>query len=257
MVITIKTHQSTFKTYLNDSNMIFDYAIKQSVIHQQPPRIENNAITKKSTLKVNGLYVKRYTKEQERIKRLIGRNIRKARMENHLSLQRVADEIGYSKSKLSEIENGKKEAGSVLLHQLADLFLVSPNYFHEGINPDIDLDEDVFFNFSSICKQVWETQTKSYAKACFEILQLSYDSEKFIENLAQAGFDLIEKSESMIASNLNGAWQEMKYGNAFNRALNIFKNKLLEAQQTQRNHLLAKKQKLYEQFTQTKLELET
>lgn len=201
-------------------------------------RYEAN-LQKKRLNEGTGVYCKVLSSEQLRIRKLIGRNIKTARIENKFSLQQVAEATGYSKSKISEIENGKKEAGAILLYQLADLFLVSPAYFYTGVDPEIG--EDAFFNFSKICQDVWKQQSAKYAQACYEILMLSSKSEKVVENLLICASDLVEKSHRLVQINHDGSWQEMKTGNIFIKSLNKFTESLDFAKRVYKENLSAKK----------------
>lgn len=218
--------------------------------------ILNETDCKKSdggTLRANGIYTRIPKREELKIRAMIGRNIRQARIENKLSLQTVADELGYQKSKLSEIENGKKEPGSVLLFQLADLFLVSPSYFYTGV--DVEASEEALFDFSRLCQKVWIQQSKQYAVACYRMLIESSRVDSSIEELISSASELIDKGYKMIERNNDGAWQEMKSGNSFLISLNQLSNKLSQAKVAYNLHKRSITAKEAEQGAQLMLDL--
>lgn len=66
-------------------------------------------------------------------KRIMGVNIKKARMDAGLSQENLSKLIGYRRASISVIENGKTEVGSVTLWRMADVMGKPISYFYRGI----------------------------------------------------------------------------------------------------------------------------
>lgn len=157
---------------------------------------------------------KRIPRQEElRLRRVIGGNIKKARISMGLSLDDVARELDYPKSKLSEIENGDKEAGAILLGMLAELYLVSAAYFYNG--QEADIGEEMLFDLKRVSVQMWEEQGKQAAKAMVSIWAAAFPAHQTMENLVGEADEFIRQANRMIQRNYHHAWQDMQGGNNF------------------------------------------
>lgn len=70
----------------------------------------------------------------------IGERLRQVRQSLNLSIIKISDMTGFSKSLISDIENGKKKPSSIYLHGLLSMFKVNVNYILTG-KGSIFLDE--------------------------------------------------------------------------------------------------------------------
>lgn len=157
---------------------------------------------------------KRIPRQEElRLRRVIGGNIKKARVGMGLSLEDVARELGYSKSKLSEMENGLKEPNAVLLGRLAELFLVSPAYFYNG--KEADIAEEMLFDLKRVSAAMWLEQGQKAAKAMAYIWAAAFPALKPMQDLVDEVEAFVQQSQRMINQNHDGAWQDMKGGHNF------------------------------------------
>ncbi len=60
------------------------------------------------------------------MRRLVGRNVRKLRLERGLTQEQFADVSGFSQQYISGLESGKRNPTVVSLHDLAQALGVSP-----------------------------------------------------------------------------------------------------------------------------------
>ena len=66
---------------------------------------------------------------------LLGDNLRAVRKEKHISLQEIADNIGVSKSFLSQVENGKASPSLSTLKEITSYLNISISSLVEGEQP--------------------------------------------------------------------------------------------------------------------------
>lgn len=62
----------------------------------------------------------------------IGERLRKVRLSLNFSIMKISDLTGFSKSLISDIENGKKKPSSIYLFGLVTLFKINTNYILTG-----------------------------------------------------------------------------------------------------------------------------
>ena len=60
------------------------------------------------------------------MRRLVGRNVRRIRLEKGLTQEQFADVSGFSQQCISGLESGKRNPTVVTLHELAQALGVSP-----------------------------------------------------------------------------------------------------------------------------------
>ena len=68
------------------------------------------------------------------MKKTIGSSIRVARRDRHLSLQRLASEVGTSAATLSRIENGHQDVTTSVLLRLLEVLRIAPAVFFAGLS---------------------------------------------------------------------------------------------------------------------------
>lgn len=160
-------------------------------------------------------------------RRVIGGNVKKARVENKLSLKKVSEYTGVAESKLCEMEKGDKSIPSELLHQLGELYLVSPAYFFSGVESGIE--EERLFNFNRASQKIWAHATQQYALAVFQTMTVAMHGQDMSAELLEAVGHLLAQAERMIELNQDDAWQQMRGGTLFVTELNRVKKKYQRA----------------------------
>jgi len=70
--------------------------------------------------------------QPQELARLVGDNIRRRRLELHLTQQALADRIGITQSYLSDVEKGKRSPLLSRLANFADALDVTPSYLLAG-----------------------------------------------------------------------------------------------------------------------------
>lgn len=158
-------------------------------------------------------YQRQYSRNEYAIAKKIGINIRKARDEMGMSLEKVAKTINFPKSKLWEIEQGTKIASSVLLVQLANLFDVSVTYFFSG--REMSVGEELFFDASRAIAPVKMEMDKFFVNALTHLAATMFPAQVQSELLTQEVLNAVEQFERLLQLNAEGAWQDMKGGQKF------------------------------------------
>lgn len=160
--------------------------------------------------------------EEARICEAIGKNIRKAREEMRMTLTDVAKRLDYPKSKLSEIENGKKEPTAILLAIMAELFDVSVLFFYTGN------DESVFneklFDMRRVLQPLREEMNSHLSRVALEIWAKQFPSAEETANLVEAAENMTAQGLKMIERNRDDAWQDIKGGVNFEIQLKCLRN---------------------------------
>lgn len=164
------------------------------------------------------VYARQYSKEETQIAQRIGRNIRKAREESGLSLDAVAQALRQPKSKLCEIEQGKKVANAILVARLAELFDVSVAYLYSG--RDMTVGEELFFDVNKMIAPIKVKMERDFAIYVAKICAAAFPAENQTQKLCDEMQITIERFQRMIQLNEDGAWQDMKGGRAFETQMN-------------------------------------
>lgn len=164
------------------------------------------------------VYARQYSKEETQIAQRIGRNIRKAREESGLSLDAVAQTLRQPKSKLCEIEQGKKVANAILVARLAELFDVSVAYLYSG--RDMTVGEELFFDVNKMIAPIKVKMERDFAIYVAKICAAAFPAENQTQKLCDEMQITIERFQRMIQLNEDGAWQDMKGGRAFETQMN-------------------------------------
>ena len=71
------------------------------------------------------------TKEQ--LDSIIGKNINKERLARELSVEELAELLGYTPSAITLIENGKRGTSALTLYKLSKIFGLPVDSFFDGV----------------------------------------------------------------------------------------------------------------------------
>lgn len=156
------------------------------------------------------MYQRDYSAEERRLKILIGGNIRKARMNCDMSLGEVAKELNWSKSKLSEIENGQKAVDAILILKFSQLFDVSVSFFYTGVNTS--LSEELFFDVSRAIAPIKAEMDKAWNINIAKMCAAAFPANNQVTKMLDDGEALIAQLRRVIQLNEQGAWQDIKGG---------------------------------------------
>ncbi len=184
-------------------------------------------------------YERQYSRKEVIIRQRIGRNIRRAREESGLTLDKVALALRQPKSKLSEIEQGQKAASSILMTQLAELFDVSVAYLYSG--KDMGVGEELFFDVNKVVAPIRYEMEHHFAVAVAKLCAAAFPAQSQTEILMRDVKSLIERFDRVVSLN-NELWQEMRGGNNLNIQLNQLKASLNATQQALNLYKRAKKE---------------
>lgn len=184
-------------------------------------------------------FVRELKVDELKERRIIGQNIKNARISQNMTLDYVARELRFPKSKLSEVEAGAINLNAVLLGRLADILMVSPSYFFNGKESEIGREK--LFDFSRVCQKNWEKATEKYAEACFEILAGAFPASEELEKFLNCSEEFIARSRNLIDKNRDEAWQDMKGGSNFEILLNHFSYHYRMAKQAMHNKRMVDK----------------
>ena len=200
------------------------------------------------------MYQRNYTREELNLSIILGKNIRKAREEMNMNLQEVSTALKYPKSKLSEIENGKKIPNAVLLGRLSELFEVSVSFFYTGNETDVGMEKyfDVARMFVSFKKEINTVVALKIKQFCIN----AFPNQSASEELIQEAEEFAKQARRMIANNnlSDGAWQDMKGGTNFEIKLGHLESKLRVAKDAM--HLQKRAKKQLDESIQMELELQ-
>lgn len=199
------------------------------------------------------MFQRKHTREELKFAMILGKNIRKAREEMNMNLQEVSTHLRYPKSKLSEIENGKKIPNAVLMGQLSELFEVSVSYFYTGNETDVGIEK-----YFDVARMFHSFKTELNAHVALKIKQFcihAFPNQSASEELIHEVEEFTKQSRRMIANNNapDGAWQEMKGGTNFEIKLGHLESKLLMAKDAMNLQKRAKRQ--LDENTQLELDL--
>lgn len=178
--------------------------------------------------------------EERRIRMAIGKNLRIARQEMSMSLDYVAKETGYPKSKLSEMETGKHTPNAIQIGRFAELYNVSPSFFYTG--KEAGIGEDKFFDMRRVLKPVRDEMDQYLMQVVTKLCAKAFPAESEAELLLQAVGEFISYSKGLVAKNYSAGWQEIKGGNNFTVKLDQLDYRYRMAQEAMHNKKRADKE---------------
>ncbi|HCD18965.1 XRE family transcriptional regulator [Macrococcoides caseolyticum subsp. caseolyticum] len=112
----------------------------------------------------------------------IGNTIKTIRKQRKMTQQQLADQMGISRSYLSDIENGNKNPSAKTLEKLAKKLNVSITYLTTGMKTLNDLTEDEINNqLNTVQKVLRESKDNSEREVKNYLLELIQKDLSFIE----------------------------------------------------------------------------
>ncbi len=107
------------------------------------------------------------------IKKQIGARLRKLRLENGYTQEKISEMLGISQKHYSEVERGLVGLGLGHLVQISELFSVSLDYLIKGVEP-------INYSFSGITvfNELYASCSPYTQKQILSLLQIVYDIEK-------------------------------------------------------------------------------
>lgn len=159
------------------------------------------------------MYERELNDNEQKMRKIMGQNIRRAREESAFSLREAARELKYPQSNLSDIENGKKVANGLLLGKMAQLYGISVDYFYSG--KECGAGEEKYIEAMRIARPLQQQLWGHFVLTFNQLCSTMFPCEDSVNALLRETKELIRQSHRMIAQNHQEAWQDMKGGNAF------------------------------------------